>query len=199
MIKRHLFISKTWLLLGLIAMAGGSKSPQPSPRDILQRFCELDAAGKQLTSAGAQEIATLFVQPGSPQQDKVIVIRDFVVSQPSFTDKKAEFYVEYIYLGQIDLSHLQFSRLPSDFPSGPSKVRSAFTLLSAATTIPAGAGGPSSAPDAASEWRIAGSPPEPHLTISAAVSYIKQMRDKTTDAAVRKNAEKTLVALSRLR
>jgi hypothetical protein len=182
MIKRYLFISKTWLVLGLIAMAGGSKSPQASPRDVLQRFCELDANGKQLEDQGSGEIAALFIRQGDHRPEKIVVIRDFVVSQPSSTDKKAEFYVEYIYLGQIDLSRLQFSRSP-DFPPGPSKVRSTFALVSA------------SAP----EWRIEGSPPEPHLTVSAAISYIKQMRDKTTDVAVRKNAGKTLVALNRLR
>jgi hypothetical protein len=198
MIKRHLFISKTWLVLGLIAMAGGSKSPQLAPRDVLQRFCELDAKGKQLDDQGSREIAALFVRQGDHRPEKVVVIRDFVVSLPSSTDKKkAEFYVEYIYLGQIDLSNAQFSRLPN-FPLGPSKVRSAFNLVSE-TNPSTGPGGSMQAPQPMSEWRIDGSPPEPHLTIAACISYIKQMRDKTADPAVRKNAEKTLVALGRLR
>lgn len=198
MIKRYLFISKTWLVLGLIAMAGGSKSPQLSPRDILQRFCELDTTGKQLEDQGSREIAALFTQPGDHRPEKIIVIRDFVVSKPSSTDnKKAEFYVEYIYLGQIDLSSLQFSRLP-DFPPGPSKVRSAFNLVSKSDHITE-SNGSMQTQKPTPEWRIDGSPPEPHLAIAAGISYIKHMRNKTADPAIRKNAEKTLVALGRLR
>jgi hypothetical protein len=192
------FIFKALFVLGTIGGIAASTSSQPSPRDVLERFCELDAAGKQLGTEGWQEIATLFVQPESPRSEKIIVIRDFVVSQPTLNDKKAEFYVEYIYLGQIDLSRLQFSRLP-DFPPGPSKVRSAFNLVSVTDGIAAGSSGSSQAQAPTPEWRIAGSPPEPHLTIGTAISYVTQMRDKTTDASVRRNAGKTLAALSRLR
>lgn|GEM_PF-5158874 len=129
---------------------------------------------------------------GGNRLDKIIVVRDFVVSHPALEKDRAEFYVEYIQLGQINPSLARFSRLP------PVKVRAGFDLvLTAKPEL-----GPSQTVTQVqrpAEWRIMGSPPEPHLTVDAAIRYATDLRTKATDVAIRKNAEKTIAALKRLR
>src|ERR1035438_4679953 len=60
--------------VGLMAATGGPALPQvPSAEDVFARFCELDSQGGQLTSDGWQKIAALFVNPGTPRHDRIIV------------------------------------------------------------------------------------------------------------------------------
>lgn len=165
---------------------------QPEARDVLERFCELDAQGDQLNPEDRQEIVALFVSPGAPRLDQIIVVRDFVVSHPAFEKGRAEFYVEYVQLGQISVSLARFSRLP------PLKVRAGFDLLPSAKPDEVGPGGKGTHVVGPTGWRIEGSPREPHLTVDAAIRYAAELRAKTPDAAIRKNAEKTIAALKRL-
>jgi hypothetical protein len=48
------------------------------------------------------------------------------------------------------------------------------------------------------EWRIDGTANKIWLTLDAAIRYVTQRRDKTTDAAIKKNADQTLAKLLRL-
>lgn len=47
-------------------------------------------------------------------------------------------------------------------------------------------------------WRIEGSPGLPWTTVNTAIRYVLEMRDKTADAAIKKNADQTLAILMRL-
>ncbi len=47
-------------------------------------------------------------------------------------------------------------------------------------------------------WQIQGSPGPPLTTANTAIRYVLEMRDKTTDPAIKKNADQTLAKLSRL-
>ena len=50
------------------------------------------------------------------------------------------------------------------------------------------------------EWRIEGvQPAEMRVTVDAAIRYVTRMRDKTTAAVIKKNADQTLAKLMRLR
>jgi hypothetical protein len=129
-----------------------------------------------LTAEGWHEIAAFFVAPVSRRLTKVIVIKDFVVSQPAIKGNRAEFYVEYITLGELDPATGRFSNSPV------MKVRSGFDLTHSPST----------------GWQIVGTPPEPHMTVDAANRYVKDMRDRTTDPSIKKNAEQSLTKLGRL-
>ncbi len=48
-------------------------------------------------------------------------------------------------------------------------------------------------------WRIEGLPPEPHITVDAAIHYVRQLRSKATSAGIQENANVTIDALERLR
>jgi hypothetical protein len=182
------------LALGVVTLTASTLTEEP-PRDVLQKFCELDAQGKQMTPSGWEEIAALFTQPKSARRDRIVVVRDFVVSRPALTIDRAEFYVEYIYLGQLDPSLLLFSRGPGQ-PSSPVKVRDGFYLVRTQKGSTAGQSG--AAPErATATWLIQGAPPDPHLTPDAAIRYVTELRNKATDELAKKNASKTLIILKR--
>lgn len=95
--------------MGFLAAIGVSGRAQaPSPRDVLERFCKLDAQEGQLTPGGWQRLADLFSAPGAPQLGSIDVVRDFGVSPPALEKDKAMFYVEYFQLGRIDPSQARF-------------------------------------------------------------------------------------------
>src|SRR6267142_1519455 len=99
--RRLLLLSSNLFVLGVVLFLPASATEKP-PREVLQTFCESDAQGKRLTLEGRKELAGLFTQPDSASQEQIIVVRDFVVSLPAITQDRAEFYVEYIYLAQLD-------------------------------------------------------------------------------------------------
>lgn len=74
---RH-FLAGTCLLL---TTKGLLLSQSPSPRDILVRFCDLDARGELLSPEGWERLAALFTAPGAPRHDEITVVRDFVVGK----------------------------------------------------------------------------------------------------------------------
>jgi len=163
----------------LVAAEASGLSQGPSPRDVLERFCELDAQAEQLSPGGWQKLAALFSAPGAPRLDTIIVVRDFVVSRPAFERDKARFYAEYIQLGRIDPSQARFVSLPA------MKVRTDFYVVRQSAPGPA-------------EWRIEGPMPDPHLTVDAAIRYGAELRKNAANDTIRKNADKTLATLRRL-
>ena len=182
-----------WILasIGLLVGGGGRLFSQASQAsDVLERFCSLDARGEQLTPDGWQKVAALFEAPASPRRDKVIVVKDFVVSLPAVEKGRDDFYVEYIQLGVIEPSQARFSALP------PVKVRAGFSVVRQSAP---GSGRGTTEAEAPGEWRITGPVPEPHLTVDAATRYASGLRANARDAATRKNADHMIVALKRLR
>jgi hypothetical protein len=163
---------------------------QDSPRDVLEQFCDLDAQGVQLTPDGWQKIAQLFVGPSVPRRGRIIVVKDFVVSRPELKTNRAEFYVEYVQLGEIVSAAAKFSHLPM------LKVRAGFNLAKTEEDSKSGRRDDSVQKV---QWRIEGSPPIPHLTVDAAIRYATNLRDEGNDMRIRKNAQEALAALKRLR
>ena len=162
-----------------VVVAQAMLSQDSSARDLLVRFCQLDAQGEQLSPEGWEKVAALFTMPGAPRRGRITVVRDFVVSNPAVDHGKAQFYVEYIELGRVDVSSARFSSLPAV------KVRSGFeatTALGAKT-------------DGRGEWRIAGPVPRPRVTVDTAIRYVTQLRENSKDQVFIKNADRTLAAL----
>ncbi|MGO9095237.1 MAG: hypothetical protein ACLQGV_08435 [Bryobacteraceae bacterium] len=186
MITGRFFIIRVLFGIGPLVAAGGSVLAQVAPAGTaLVRFCELDLQGEQLTPEGWQKVAALFERPGAPRRDEIIVVKDFGGSRPIFEKGRAGFYVEYVELGRIDLLNARFS---SPLPPGI-KVRAEFHL----TKQPAGGS------SRAGEWRIEGPVPEPHVGVDAAIRCATELRAKAKDAAIKKNADRTLTALGRFR
>jgi hypothetical protein len=173
--------------VGLMAATGGPALPQvPSAEDVFARFCELDSQGGQLTSDGWQKIAALFVNPGTPRHDRIIVTDRGGQLRPAPEGGKVGVGREHLQYGQIDLPQIRFSAVDG-LPPG-AKIREAFMYVVKVT-----------GPGGAQEWRIEGPVPEPHLTVDAAIRYVNEIRANTKDATIRKNADRTLAALKHIR
>lgn len=180
MLMRTAVIALSLFYAGLASVA----LAQSSPRSVLQRFCELDAVGKQLNPEGRAEIAGRFVAPLTQNVRRIVVIKDFVVSLPNVIGRKAEFYVEYIELAEIDPVTARLSMLPS------MKARSEFILRQSSDRT--------NSPSPQVEWRIEGQPPDPHVTIETALQYLHQIRGQTKSAAIQRRADAGLASLRRL-
>lgn len=172
--------------VGLLVATGIPALPQTRSADaVFARFCELDSHGAQLTSDGWQKIAALFVNPGPPRRDRIIVTNDRGGPLRSTPEgAKVDVGREYIWLGQIALPQVRFS----DADAGI-KVVEAVGIHMVKVSGPSGT----------EEWRIEGPVPEPHLTVDAAIRYVAGILANTKDADIRKNADRTLAALKRLR
>lgn len=131
----------------------------------------------------------MFVSPGPPRQMEILVIRDFVVSEPEIGASKAAFYVEYIMIGKVDLSSARFSSLP------PVKVRASFDLVSTGKQETAHPNMQTASSSNTSGWRIQGSVPEPHLSVEAAIQLVTHLRNGATNVATKRNANKTIASL----
>lgn len=109
MLSRFLAIIVSSILI-ISASARSFAWVRSSPREIVERFCEMDKTGKLLSSAGRNEIADLFVPPvvWSPNQ-AITVISGYSVRGTNTHGKSAQFMVVYHVWGEID-STLRFTR-----------------------------------------------------------------------------------------
>jgi len=151
-------------------------------RDVLERFCKLDAQGGQLSVEGWQNVAALFVNPGAHRIDDIMVVRDYVVSRPFSKGDKLGFIVDYAPVGSIDVAEARFSRSPPAL-----QVKGDFVIKRSASQSQ----GPS-------DWKIEGPVPEPHITVQTAIRYATELQASARDVAMRKNADKMLAALKRV-
>jgi hypothetical protein len=147
--------------------------------------------GEQLSVAGWQSLAELFVAPGVRGFDKVMVVKNFAVSDPlpAKGGQRVGFSVGYTPLGLIYLSDAHFSPLPKALA-----VRADFSVVKQF--------GPrtraSSVQTEHGVWRIEGPVPQPHVTVDTAIRYANELRTNAKDAGTRKNADVLLTALRRL-
>lgn len=178
-----------WIFTLASVVCSASVPSQESPRDVLENFCEMDASGHQLTTEGWTEVARLFVTPGSPHRDRVIIIRDFVVSQPVNKTDTAQLLVEYIRLGEMNSATGKVSYLP------PLKLRKTFVI----TRIGRNQKVDREHMPVQHTWKIMGSPPEPHVNVDAAIVYLHTLAKDTRNPAIRRNANRGVLSLSKLR
>lgn len=174
---------------------------RPTPTEVVERFCRMDVDGKQLTPDGWREVSALFVQSGTPRKEKIVVVKNYAVSNASISqENSASVVVEYLYLGALDSR----TALLEQGPLSNSKLRANYTLI--LVNKNSGVKDSGVSPDDANrklesrlEWKIEGTPPEPHVTLDTAIELVKRLRDDASNDIVKANAEKTIAVLTRLR
>ena len=194
------------IIVLLAARAKPAQSPVPSKhtaRETVEALWQAASRGELLTPDGWKRASDFFTESDpSPNYKVILVMSDyFGVNQVSVTDTTAEVQMEMIELGQID-SALRYSP--------PQIRRSDKTSLSYRLVS-----GPSSVvtyvPDGAKLkklqqkqipgtliWRIRGTPGlwgHPWVTVNAAIRYVLEQREKTTDPAIKGNADATIAKL----
>ncbi len=194
MVRRNADNTFTSLAALLRVPVGLPAQPQQqTPMAVLSQFVTLETDGKGLTADGWKELDAFHVQPRPWQHEKIHIAKDFVVSNAALSGGKAELYVVYIGLGELD-SSLRFT---SGVPGGD-KVQEGYHLVQSnrsSATSDDGSGKDVTGP---SRWKIEDSPAEQWISVSTAIRYVKEMRDKTTDPAIKQNADQTLAKLKTL-
>jgi hypothetical protein len=168
-----------------------------TPTAIVAQFCDLDAAGKRLTSDGRREMSRLLIpgkSEGTPQKGDIV--RSQVVGNAFIEDETtAVIPVEYFYLGELDL----VSGVLHPSPVSDLRVRAEFRLVRTnGLGKPVARLGAEAATGPPGAWKIETHTNEPHISVETALRYITSLRDNTTSGLIRGNADKTLLTLERL-
>jgi len=155
------------------------------PDAVLSHFIEREADDGCLTVEGSKQLDIFFVHPAQWWHDKISVAKNYVVRTPPFSGNKADAYVEYIALGELD----------SQLGANGDVVRQDYKLvLGNKYSLVARGNTPAAEVIDPSRWRIEGAPPEQWIALDAAIRYVSEVQQTATDPAIKANAEKTLSA-----
>jgi hypothetical protein len=204
--RRGARLPKQMLVLAALLMSvrGTCAQSGPSPREVVERFCELDARGRQLEVGGWLQLARMFI----PQRElspgpivvlfyKLEVIRGFSIGDLVMEGRdRAKLSVRYSFVGEIDYDSLTFS---SQKGSSSGQMTKDYNLLLTTKQYDIGAHSSEVLQSGSKAWRIEGSPSEPHISIDAAILYVAQLQAKATKSGIKENANRTIDALKQLR
>ena len=114
---------------------------QSSPRQVVDRFCELDASGKLHSSDSHKEFAPLLLDARSrPKNAEITLVRDYSPRELGVRESTAEFAVAYRVWGRID-SSLQFTRLQAPYSNQAVSESEKISLVRSDTYFDLGADG----------------------------------------------------------
>lgn len=190
---------KPWLVLVLAVLDTTAQAPQAqgkSPKEVVEQYAHMMADGSLLTAEGWNKANQLFVRPSPPPRDQDIL----VTSRPGPPDERlvkgnrAEVDEWGIYnLGKID-SRLRYK--PS--PKNSDWVVYSYQLILTDKHWEMGAdGSPIREVTGAWQWKFDATQSLRRATVDAALRYVQQVHDATTDPVIRKNANLTLAVLRR--
>jgi hypothetical protein len=179
----------------------------------------MDAAGERLTADGWYKASAFFVKPGRPTQRLAFNVEEgerVEDSNPWYKERnRAEVFVGCWAVGQVDSSG-RFTSLVAPSLIGPSGSRSRrpgtpqihgpaplerpYDLVLTDTRWEFGPSleGPREV-KGPPDWRIETFEFEPWVTIEVAIRYLTRLRDESSSEIIKRNADKSIVALRRLR
>jgi hypothetical protein len=155
--------------------------------------------GELLTPDGWSKACGFFTSPTPFAGNKVILVMSNYWG-PSYEDMLKEDSTD-VEMGYIDMGKID-SALRYTPPPKTEFIKTGF--LYHLVAVPAYSmmylpdGKVSKKPAGGRFWQIQGSPGPPWTTVNTAIRYVLEMRDKTTDPAIKKNADQTLAKLLRL-
>jgi hypothetical protein len=189
----------TVLLSVVLSQAMIAEAQQQSPGAIVERFCSLDAAGKQLNAPGAKGIARelLLTENSWDQPTELIIVKDYSVRTLGGKKDTAEFAVDYRVLGRMD-SSLSLTRLQTPYTNEPVEQSEHFSVVLSDTHSELGSDGHLQQIKGDLEWRIKSYPTQPHISIAAAQAYVRLASYRSRDLRAKMNAQKTLSQLQGL-
>jgi hypothetical protein len=194
---RTLAILKS-ILAGTPVPSQPTGAPQEPAEQVLQRFCKLETAGEGLTPNGRRELASFFVEtPTKPQWDKILVVKDYHFSPAGREEDEAGFGMYYEPVGLLDSSLRLTEEGLDEIPDlGCCSQEFIYTLRLLdrywETTPDGKAVKEFSGPLA---WRISYYPVTAWITVGTAIRYVTEMREKSSDPVIKKNADETLAEL----
>jgi hypothetical protein len=184
----------------IASLAQPLQSPAKSPKQVVEEFCKFETTGGRLTIEGWNKAAASFLKPTPAPTQKTILVtaKDFSVWDPAFrSDTRADVIVGVTgKIWKID-PQVKFSEY-----SSPTEVKTSlyYTVVLDNKHWELGPNGQAAKQVTGSpEWRIEGTNDSIWLTVESAIHYVTDVRNHTSDQTIKKNADRTLVSLKRLR
>lgn len=171
-----------------------------SPKDVIEELWNMATRGALLTPDGWATASALFVHPEPFPGNQLILVFSNDWGTPGVIrarDDTAQVDVGFIDAGHID-SKLRY------FPPKPSKVLKTGMLYELVLTpthgLMFGSDGKTVLRQipGPNEWKIKSPQGPPWTTVNTAVRYVLEVRNKSTDPVIRKNANETLARLLQL-
>lgn len=197
--KHILPIGSVLILSALSIFAQSPVNPPKSPSDIVAQFVQFEVNGGRLTTDGWHKADKFFVHPvPQPQNEKIFVIYDDYSVWKDLARIKGN-------TAMVTVGTLPVGDIDSEFHFKPSKYYKGYwiyNLLLADTHWEPDLNGGTIEVKGRPEWRINDSDPNMNLTVltltlTTAIRYVTEMRDKSTDPVIKKNADETLTILKR--
>jgi hypothetical protein len=179
------------------AAAQNSKEQLKPTESLVRRYEKLIAAGDILTPAGWKRASQLFEKsnPYPPSGEIYVVSTGGAVGEDWVKGDRAQVETKWDdNYGTID-SALRY-KPPS--PSGRIAMVQMFSLVLTHAQPDGSVNSTSATESPATEWKFEGDLHIRSATIYAAIKYVERMRDRSTDPAIRENADRTIAALKRL-
>lgn len=174
-----------------------------SPKETVREFVKTELEGTRLTADGRLKTAHLLIKPTPARPDPIdIVSNNFEIFETTATKSVAKFDLHFLYFyGSLDPA-LHFQPALHVAP-GNGLIREGINVQYQLVHVNE-QGGPQ--PDAqdkkestpAQEWKIESLPAFGTINLAAAIRYVTEKRDQTTDPAIKKSASETLVTLKKL-
>jgi hypothetical protein len=170
-------------------------TPGKTPKEVVEQLWGMATQGLLLTDEGWSRSSGSFTKPDSAPRNREfrVVSNYYGVISASTSGNSAEVDMDYQAVGKID-SALRFTPAPkSQF------VKTAIVYRLVLGPTPLRMFGPDGKMEEKMtghvEWRIESPQDSPWTTVNTAIRYVLEMRDKTTDPDIKKNATQTLAAL----
>lgn len=182
-------VAAVLLLCAAVALA---QSTTKTPKQVVEEYCKLDAAGALTSSEGWPTISPLFVWPDAPGWDTFTVVRRYTVGAEKKVGRTATVPVEYEVAGVLDST-------PRFRPAKVKKVTVVYHLVydNKRFVMDADGNPDREVASGAARWRIAKPQNEPHVSYEKALAMANDWLANAPDAATKKNAEEAVVGLKK--
>lgn len=171
-----------------------------APAKNIELLWAMAARGELLTPEGWHRASGYFAKPNEQHDDKVVEVMSGYYGLNSYSNdgKVATVDMEFTDAGKID-SSLHYTP-----PKETEAYKTAFRYKLVAGPAYITWYGPDGKTVQKKEipgekaWLIDSPPPRPWATVNAAIRYVLEMRNKTNDPIIKKNADETLAILLRM-
>jgi hypothetical protein len=183
-----------------LVVAQSPSVPEKQPKEVIEDLWSMAVRGELLTPKGWNRASEYYTIPTPWTGNKrvVVVSNDYAFDHASIDGGAAKAVVTCEQLGEID-SALRYTSLPPK-PYFKSGLGYELVAVPAHTLVygPSGNKAEEKVNPKVTYWQIKGSPGNPWTSVNTAIRYVLEMREKTTDPAIKKNADRTLTTLLKL-
>ena len=195
-------VFRVFICLAFWLSAPRSARPQQaSAKEVVERFCKLNAEENRLSLDGQKEVEELlYEQKPWTQPAEITVVRDHIVRASEVQGDKAQVVVDYNEWGRLDSSFhfTHFTPLAELSENHPIAVREYISLIRSDKHREVASNGQWHDVQDVLAWRIKTLPSSLHVNISAAMRYVREIGLRSKDTLVRRNAQVALAELSAL-